>query len=94
MAREPWIVPQREAEFAERADGELEALSLADEVSRLLAEIIQNITIDATKDERDADELRRHALWFMAIITFRSLREPRCTCSRSGTRIKQSASTG
>jgi hypothetical protein len=74
MPREPWIVPQREIEFAERADGELEALSLADEVSRLLAEIIQNIMIDATKDERDADELCRHALWFMAIITFRALR--------------------
>jgi len=74
MAREAWIVPQREAEFAERADGELEALSLADEVSRLLAEIIQNVTIDATKDERDGNDLRRHALWFMAIITFRSLR--------------------
>jgi hypothetical protein len=74
MAREAWIVPQRENEFAERADGELEALSLADEVSRLLAEIIQNFTIDATKDERGADDLRRHALWFMAIITFRALR--------------------
>jgi hypothetical protein len=74
MAREAWIVPQRENEFAERADGELEALSLADEVSRLLAEIIQNVTIDATKDERGADDLRRHALWFMAIITFRALR--------------------
>ena len=74
MAREAWIVPQRETEFAERADGELEALSLADEVSRLLAEIIQNVTIDATKDERDADALRRHALWYMAIITFRALR--------------------
>jgi hypothetical protein len=74
MAREAWIVPQRETEFAERADGELEALSLADEVSRLLAEIIQNVTIDATKDERGADDLRRHALWFMAIITFRALR--------------------
>jgi hypothetical protein len=74
MAREAWIVPQREAEFAERADSELDALSLADEVSRLLAEIIQNVSIDATKDERDADELRRHALWFMAIITFRALR--------------------
>lgn len=69
-----WIVPQREAELAERAYGELEALSLADEVSRLLAEIIQNVTIDATKDERDADDLRRHALWFMGIITFRALR--------------------
>jgi hypothetical protein len=74
MPREAWIVPQREAEFAERADRELEALSLAYEVGRLLAEIIQNVTIDATKDERDADELRRHALWFMAIITFRALR--------------------
>jgi hypothetical protein len=74
MARDTWIVPQREAEFAKRADGELEALSLADEVSRLLAEIIQSVTIDATKDERDTDEVRRHALWFMAIITFRALR--------------------
>jgi hypothetical protein len=74
MAREAWIVPQRETEFAEGADGELEALSLADEVSRLLAEIIQNVSIGATMDEPDADDLRRHALWFMAIITFRALR--------------------
>lgn len=69
-----WIVAQREAEFAARATDELDALSLADEVSRLLAEVIQNVTIDATKGERDAGELRFHALWFMAIITFRALR--------------------
>src|ERR1035441_585507 len=74
MAREAWIVPQRETELAEGADGEREALSLADEVSRLLAEIIQNVSIGATMDEPDADDLRRHALWFMAIITFRALR--------------------
>jgi hypothetical protein len=71
---EPWIVAQRETEFAARADGELDALSSANEASRLLAEVIPKVTIDATKTERDAGELRRHALWFMAIITFRALR--------------------
>lgn len=74
MESADWIVPQRERESRMRAESELQALGVADDASQLLAELVQRITIDATKDERDSDEVCRHALWFMAIIAFRALR--------------------
>ncbi|HEY4896296.1 MAG TPA: hypothetical protein VII01_09415, partial [Solirubrobacteraceae bacterium] len=74
MESSDWIVPRRERESWTRAGSQLEALEVADDASRLLAELVQRVTIDATEDERGRDELARHALWFMAIITFRALR--------------------
>ncbi|MGH2864396.1 MAG: hypothetical protein ACRDJX_04010 [Solirubrobacteraceae bacterium] len=79
MSLEDWIVPQREREFAERAfaeraERELDSLELADQASRLLAELIQEVRVDASGEDRNPDELRRHALWLIAIITFRALR--------------------
>lgn len=70
-------MPQREREFAERAERaerELDTLELADQATRLLAELIQRVTVDARRDDRNPDEVRRHALWLIAIITFRALR--------------------
>jgi hypothetical protein len=49
-------------------------LSVADDVSHLLAETIASVSINAAREDRTARELRVHALWFMAIIALRALR--------------------
>jgi hypothetical protein len=67
-------VPRVEQEHQEHATDDLEALSLADAASELLSRLVEQITIDATHGTPDASALRRHALWFMAIIAFRALR--------------------
>ncbi len=73
MTNDEWLIPERERRLRETADADLPVLALADDVSRLLAEIIQEISIDA-EEERDAKALRTQALWFMAIIALRALR--------------------
>jgi hypothetical protein len=69
-----WSIPEREEALRQTAEEELPALALADEVSELLAEVIQSITIDASEQDPDAKAQRTHALWFMAIIALRALR--------------------
>jgi hypothetical protein len=69
-----WPVPQREAEFLSTACDELPILALADDVSRLLADVIQRVNVPPREGEPDAVDARRHALWFMAIIAFRAMR--------------------
>jgi hypothetical protein len=49
-------------------------IALADDVSRVLVDVIEQVTVDASQQDRTAKELRRHALWFMAIITVRAMR--------------------
>ena len=49
-------------------------LELADDVSYLLCEIVQHITIQPRNDEAEPTELRLQALWFMAIVALRALR--------------------
>ena len=67
-----WIIPLREAEVAAAAFDALPTLVLADDVSQLLAEIVQNVTVGESDDTPTG--ARRHALWLMAIIALRALR--------------------
>lgn len=69
-----WPIPEMEEALRLTAEMDLPALALADNVSRLLAEVIQGISIDATEEDPSPKALRIHALWFMAIITLRALR--------------------
>jgi hypothetical protein len=69
-----WSIPKREEELRQTADMDLPTLALADEVSRLLGEVIQSISIDAAREDRNPKDCRVHALWFMAIIALRALR--------------------
>jgi hypothetical protein len=69
-----WPIPEREEALRQTAEADLPILALADHVSRLLAEVVQGISIDATDEDRDPTVLRIHALWFMAIIALRALR--------------------
>ena len=69
-----WILTQREQELLRSAADDLPMLGLADDVSHLLVEVIEQVTVDASQQDRTADDLRRHALWFMAIITVRAMR--------------------
>jgi hypothetical protein len=68
-----WSISARETELQRTADEELPALALADEVSRLLTEVIQSISLPA-QEELDSKDLRLQALWFMAIIALRAIR--------------------
>jgi hypothetical protein len=74
MPQDDWPLAERERELLRTARSELAALALADEVSRLLAKLVQRVTIDATQEDRSPEDFRRHALWFMAIIVLRALR--------------------
>src|SRR5262249_44962609 len=69
-----WIVTQREREFEQSAADELPTLVLADDVSQLLVHVIEQVRIDPDERDRLAEEPRRNALWFMAIITVRAMR--------------------
>jgi hypothetical protein len=69
-----WAIPRREEQLRQAAGEELPMLALADEASRLLAEVVQRIKIDAASEDRSARDYRVHALWFMAIIALRALR--------------------
>jgi hypothetical protein len=71
---EPWPIQQREAELLASAEQDLSVLDLADEVTRLLAEIIQRVRIDPRSADRDAGRDRLHALWFIAISALRASR--------------------
>jgi len=69
-----WIVPQREQAFREHAWADVEMMALADDVSHLLCELIERFKVAPADGDASADDVRRHALWFMAIIAFRALR--------------------
>ncbi len=69
-----WIVTQREREFEQSAADELPTLVLADDVSQLLVHVIEQVRIDPNERDRLAEEPRRNALWFMAIVTVRAMR--------------------
>lgn len=69
-----WSIPEKEEALRLTAGVDLPTLALADDVSRLLAETIQGISIDASEEDQDPKALRIHALWFMAIIALRALR--------------------
>lgn len=69
-----WSISEREEALRLTAEADLPMLALADNVSQLLAEVIQGISIDATEEDPQPKALRTHALWFMAIITLRALR--------------------
>jgi hypothetical protein len=69
-----WAIPSREEQLRQTASEELPMLALANEASRLLAEVVQRIKIDAASEDRSARDYRVHALWFMAIIALRALR--------------------
>jgi hypothetical protein len=69
-----WSIPETEEKLRLSAEADLPTLVLADSVSRLLAEIIQDISIDASEKDQGSKALRIHALWFMAIIALRALR--------------------
>jgi hypothetical protein len=68
-----WSMSARETELQRTADGDLPALAIADEVSRLLVEVIQSISLPP-QEELDSKDLRLQALWFMAIIALRAMR--------------------
>ena len=89
MAASDWPIRKHEEDLRRTADEDLPMLALADEVSRLLAETIQSIRIDAAREDRSAKDFRVHALWFMAIITLRALRAA-MQVLRSATRISRS----
>ncbi len=74
MAETGWTIPRREEELRASATTELPTLELAEDVTQLMAEQIEETTIDASEGNCDATALRTHALWFMAIIAFRALR--------------------
>ena len=74
MTASDWPIPKREDGLRQTADVDLPTLALADEVSRLLGEVIQSISIDAAREDRNPKDFRLHALWFMAIIALRALR--------------------
>lgn len=67
-------VEKRERELFESAGRDLPALTLASITCRLLADLIPRVRNNATSDDRSPGELRVHALWFMTILGFRSLR--------------------
>jgi hypothetical protein len=69
-----WTIPSREEQLRTTANEELPMLVLADDASRLVAEVVQRIKIDATSEDRSARDYRVQALWFMAIIALRALR--------------------
>jgi hypothetical protein len=69
-----WSIPEQEESLRLTAEADLPMLALAENVSRLLAEVIQGISVDATEEDPKPKALRVHALWFMAIIAFRALR--------------------
>jgi hypothetical protein len=69
-----WPIPEKEEALRLAAEVDLPTLALADNVSRLLAEVVQGISIDATEEDPCPKALRIHALWFMAIIALRALR--------------------
>jgi hypothetical protein len=68
-----WSMSARETELQRTADDDLPALAIADEVSRLLVEVIQSISLPP-QEELDSKDLRLQALWFMAIIALRAMR--------------------
>lgn len=65
---------QREQELMQSAADDLPVLVLADDVSKLLVHVLEQITVDASQQDRNPHDLRRHALWFMTIITLRAMR--------------------
>jgi len=67
-------VPQREEAFREGAWADVEMMALADDASRLLCDLIERFKVAPADGDASADDVRRHALWFMAIIAFRALR--------------------
>ena len=69
-----WPISEKEEALRQAAEVDLPMLALADDVSRLLAEVIEGISIDATEEDRNPKALRIHALWFMAITALRALR--------------------
>lgn len=74
MASSDWSIPKRERELRSSADTDLTVLAVADNASRLLAEVIEQINIPAARRDSGASEYRLHALWFMAIIALRAQR--------------------
>jgi hypothetical protein len=74
MEASNWIVAQRELEMRRKAASELPCLALADDVSQLLADLAQDISIAPSDGEPGASQLQKHALWIMAIIALRALR--------------------
>lgn len=69
-----WIISQREQELMQSAADDLPVFVLADDVSKLLVHVLEQITVDASQQDRNPHDLRRHALWFMTIITLRAMR--------------------
>jgi hypothetical protein len=69
-----WIIAKREEELIRSALDNLPALALADEVTKLLVNVIERVTIDASHEDRSAEDFRRHAMWFIAIIAVRAMR--------------------
>jgi hypothetical protein len=69
-----WPIPDREEQLRGTAGADLPVLALADEVTRLMLEVVQRISIDAGRKDRTAADYRLHALWFMTIIAMRAFR--------------------
>jgi hypothetical protein len=69
-----WSIPRIESTLRSSAGNDLPVLALADDVSYLLCEVVQQVRIEPQAEDPGAKQLRLQALWFMAVIALRALR--------------------
>ncbi len=76
-----WAIPAQENAYRSSAPSDLEALALADEASRVLCDLIQEVKIPPAEEEVTPTQARRHAIWFLGIVAFRGIRAAMATFS-------------